>query len=83
MDKYGAHHHQTEDYDLGQSRFGVIHTSFSCPFCCDYSVNVVCQKNMVRYRDVKNVVGEMELLVNDYDVQHVEIIGDTFTINAK
>ncbi len=84
MDKYKAHHWQTWDYDLDQSRFAVIHTSLGCPFSCDYcSVNVVYQKNMVRYRGVKNVVDEMELLVNDYNVQHIEIIDDTFTVNAE
>ena len=84
MDKYRAHHWQTWDYNLDQSRFAVLHTSLGCPFSCDYcSVNVVYQKNLVRYRGVKKVVDEMELLVKNYNVQHLEIVDDTFTVNAK
>jgi radical SAM superfamily enzyme YgiQ (UPF0313 family) len=84
MERYRAHHWQTWDYDLDQSGFAVLYTSLGCPFSCDYcSVNVVYGKHRTRYRSPKDVVRELELLVNRYDVKHVEIIDDTFTLHPK
>jgi radical SAM superfamily enzyme YgiQ (UPF0313 family) len=84
MEKYRAHHWQAWDYELDQSRFAMIYTSLGCPFSCEYcSVNVVYGKNRVRYRSAEHVVGEMKMLVDDYGVQHIEIVDDTFTVNKK
>lgn len=84
MEKYRAHHWQTWDYGLDQTHFAVLHTSLGCPFDCDYcSVNVVYGRNATRYRGIAHVVDEMELLVNEYGIKHLEIIDDTFTINPK
>ena len=84
MEKYRAHHWQVWDYNLDQSGFAVLYTSLGCPFNCDYcSVNVVYGKRGTRYRSAENVIEEIELLVNKYNVKHIEIIDDTFTINPK
>lgn len=84
MEKYRAHHWQTWDYNLDQTGFAVLYTSLGCPFNCDYcSVNVVYQNRLVRYRSPEKIVAEIELLVNQYGVKHIEIIDDTFTLNYK
>ncbi|MDO8461244.1 MAG: radical SAM protein [Deltaproteobacteria bacterium] len=84
MKKYRAHHWQTWDYNLDLSGFSLLHTSYGCPFQCDYcSVNVVYEKYTKRYRDPERVAQELSLLVNEYKVKHVEIIDDTFTVNFK
>lgn len=84
MHKYRAHHWQAWDYNIDTSRFALLYTSLGCPFSCDYcSVNVVYGKNATRYRSPEHVVRELELLVTDYGIRHVEIIDDTFTVNPK
>jgi len=84
MEKYRAHHWQAWDYNLDLTGFAVIYTSLGCPFSCDYcSVNVVYGKNATRYRGADHVVAEIELLVRQYGIKHIEIIDDTFTINPQ
>lgn len=84
MDKYRAHHWQAWDFGLDQSGFSLIFTSLGCPFSCAFcSVNVVYEKNSVRYRSPEHVVRELKYLVKQYGVRHIEIIDDTFTANYK
>jgi len=83
MERYRAHHWQAWDFGLDQTGFAVLHTSLGCPFNCEYcSVNVVYGSRRTRYRSPRNVVREMQLLVDHYGVRHLEIIDDTFTLNA-
>lgn len=84
MEKYRAHHWQTWDYNLDQKGFSVLYTSLGCPFSCDYcSVNVVYGKHSTRFRSPERVAEEIEILVKQYKVKHIEVIDDTFTINPK
>ena len=46
-------------------------------------MNVVYGKHNTRYRSPERVVDEMEHLVNEYGVQHIEIIDDTFTLKPR
>ena len=81
MELYKAHHWQSWDYDMDKSGFAVLYTSLGCPFNCEYcSVNVIYGKHKTRYRSPKNVVQEIDLLINKYNVRHLEIIDDTFTL---
>ncbi len=84
MSKYRAHHWQTWDFGLDQSGFSLVFTSLGCPFSCAFcSVNVVYERNIVRYRSPEHVVKELKYLVGRYGVKHIEIIDDTFTVNYK
>lgn len=84
MEKYRAHHWQAWRYGLDQTGFAVLYTSLGCPFDCDYcSVHVVYQSRKVRYRSPERIAAEIELLVTQYGVKHIEIIDDTFTVNYK
>jgi radical SAM superfamily enzyme YgiQ (UPF0313 family) len=84
MKNYRAHHWQAWGHNVKDlSGFAVIYTSLGCPYNCDYcSVNVVYGKHYTRYRSPEMVVKELELLVEKYGVKYVEIIDDTFTLNA-
>ncbi|HAM39149.1 MAG TPA: B12-binding domain-containing radical SAM protein [Elusimicrobia bacterium] len=84
MEKYKTHHWHAWDYNLRQTNFSLLYTSLGCPFNCDYcSVNVVYGKRGSRFRSAARVVKEIELLVDKYKIQHIELIDDTFTINPK
>ncbi len=84
MDLYRAHHWQAWGRGLDTRGFAIVNTSLGCPFACSYcSVNVVYERHTVRYRSPVKVADEIELLINEYGVQHFEIIDDTFTTNRK
>ncbi|KKQ34575.1 MAG: Radical SAM domain protein [Candidatus Nomurabacteria bacterium GW2011_GWB1_37_5] len=84
MAKYRSHHRQAWDYGLDQSNFALIYTCLGCPFQCDYcSVNTVYGSGRPRYRSVSNVVDEIKYLVDTYNIRHLEIIDDLFTMNVQ
>lgn len=61
-----------------------IHTQRGCPFHCTFCYNnfrVVANK--VRYRPLKNVLDEIELLNNNYDVKMFAITGECVAMNKE
>lgn len=83
MGRYKAHHWQT--WGIGEpSRFSLVFTSLGCPYHCDFcSVNVVYGRRGARYRSPARVIEDLSVLVERYDVKHVEIIDDIFTLNRE
>jgi len=83
MEKYRAHHWQT--WNIGKpNSFAVIFSSLGCPYNCNFcSVNVVYGKRNVRFLTPERFVENIEFLVENYGIQHFEIIDDTFTLNKK
>lgn len=59
---------------------GYILTSRGCPYQCIY-----CNKNIFgakfRARSAENIVEEISLLVNKYNVKEIEILDDNFTMD--
>jgi radical SAM superfamily enzyme YgiQ (UPF0313 family) len=60
-----------------------IFTSRGCPFRCKFCSNKSVFGRRVRYRSAKNVVDEIEYLVNNYRIDGFYIYDDTFTINKQ
>jgi len=60
-----------------------IMTSRGCPYKCVYCSTARHWGHMTRFRSVKNVVDEIEHLVNDYGFQGIEFRDDTFTLSKK
>lgn len=60
---------------------GLIMSSVGCPFQCTYCQNIYGRK--VRYRDIENVVDEIEMLVHKHDVKHISFKDECFTISRK
>ena len=52
-----------------------------CPFSCIYCYRMF--GNRVRFRDSALVVDEIEECINDYGIECITFIYDTFTVNAK
>lgn len=56
--------------------------SRGCPFQCNY-----CNKNIFGYktrlRSVENIIGEMDELVNEFNVNEIHISDDNFNFNRK
>ena len=60
-----------------------IFTSRGCPFRCKFCSNKSVFGRRVRHRSAKNVVDEIEYLVNNYRIDGFYIYDDTFTINKQ
>ena len=60
-----------------------IGTSRGCPFSCAFCSSNVSFGRRYRFRSPKNVVDEIELLINEYNARGIYFREDLFTVNAK
>ena len=60
-----------------------IITTRGCPYSCTYCSAPITAGKRMRYRDPKNVVDEIEMLVNDFGVKEIQIEDDNFTLKRK
>jgi len=60
-----------------------IITARGCPYRCSFCVKAHEMFTRFRYRSAENIREELALLVEDYGVQHVRILDDTFTLIKK
>ncbi len=58
-----------------------IVTSRGCPYRCSYCHNLFGK--MLRKRSVENVIGELRIMKDRYDVEEVEIIDDIFNLDLE
>lgn len=56
-----------------------IQTTRGCPYHCSYCHNLFGKK--LRKRSVENVIGELKLMKEKYNVEEVEIIDDIFNLD--
>jgi len=64
-------------------RIFTIMSSRGCPNACIFCAAPVLYGNIYRGRSAKNIVDEMEVLINDYDVSHVVFYDASFMANRK
>lgn len=77
MEKYLQYHEKVD-----KLRKTISVTSRGCPYQCIY-----CFKSMVgnqfRVRSVEDVLNEIDILYNKYNVEHISFIDETFTIDQE
>lgn len=57
---------------------------YQCTFCSNHALNKVYDfKNYVRYRSIDNVMSEIQLLKDKYQVKSIMISDDTFSIRKE
>lgn len=82
MEKYRAHNWHCFDSLENRGHYGVIYTSFGCPFSCEFcAINSIFGKPGIRYRNPKEVVDEITGLVRDYGVKNLKIADELFILN--
>jgi len=60
-----------------------IMTSRGCPGECIFCASPIMWRRQVRYRSPKNVLDEMEMLYNKYNLEGFTILDDTFALNGR
>jgi anaerobic magnesium-protoporphyrin IX monomethyl ester cyclase len=79
-DKYRAHNwHCFGDFIDNRSPYAVIWTSMGCAYPCEFCcINNLYEKRIFRFRDMKNVVEEIDLLVEKFGVRNLRIYDELF-----
>jgi radical SAM superfamily enzyme YgiQ (UPF0313 family) len=63
---------------------GCIMTSRGCPFKCSFCALDTISRGIVRYRSIKNVVDEIQYMIDSFpQMNHIWIHDDTFLLNNK
>lgn len=82
MNKYRAHNWHCFDNIENRSNYGVVYTSFGCPYSCSFCcVGSLFGKASIRYRNPVEVVDEITSLVKDYGVKNLKIADELFLLN--
>ena len=71
------------DYDATQDQTGGIITSRGCVYNCTYCSSSLIMGKKFRSRSPKNVVDEIEELVDTYHINDIGFMDDTFMLNKK
>lgn len=78
--QYRAHNwHCFGEYIDNRSPYAVIWTSLGCAYPCEFCcVNNLYEKRTFRFRNMVDVVDEIEMLVKDFGVHHLRIYDELF-----
>lgn len=66
---------------MKEKKYMQIFTSRGCPYKCIYCHNIFGKK--FRTRSVENVIQEIQILINDYDIKELLIMDDIFNLNKE
>lgn len=82
MQKYRAHNWHCFGHLDDRQYYAIIYTSLGCPFNCRYcNIHALYNgKPMVRYRSLKRVIEEIDLLVDRYNVKNFKILDEIFVL---
>lgn len=58
-------------------------TSRGCPMQCSFCASAALHGRKLRLRSPEKIVDEMEFLINEYNVETIAFMDDTFTLSSK
>lgn len=81
---YRAHNHQCLG-DFGvRDRYASLSTSLGCPFRCSFcAIHATFGEHRIRYWSPSWVLGQIDVLVNEYGVRVLKVIDEMFVFNPK
>ena len=72
-----------EKYQLNGKRYTTMITSRGCPFRCSFCSSSRLFGGYWRGRSPQNVLDELRIIYEDYEIKHIEFLDDTFTLDNK
>jgi radical SAM superfamily enzyme YgiQ (UPF0313 family) len=70
-----------ENEDDKNNKSTVIHTSRGCPYNCAFCTSFGMWHQRVRFRSIKNIIGEMKQVSDEYGIRQYKFCDDTFSLN--
>lgn len=84
MEKYKAHNWHCFGRLQERAPYGVIYTSLGCPFNCSFCcINAIFGEHKIRYRNIYEVIKEIDFLVRNYSIKNFKIIDEMFALNES
>jgi len=82
MSKYKAHNwHCFHDLD-SRGSYASLQTSLGCPYKCSFCcINAPFGKHGIRYWSPENIIQQIDILVNDYQIKNIKIPDEMFVLN--
>lgn len=65
------------------ARIVTVLTSRGCPYNCTFCSSGITSQKKIKYRNVENIIQELEYLKNTYDIDEFWITDDNFTMNIE
>ncbi|PIQ89620.1 MAG: B12-binding domain-containing radical SAM protein [Candidatus Omnitrophica bacterium CG11_big_fil_rev_8_21_14_0_20_42_13] len=83
MEKYRAHNWHCFDNLKARSPYAVVYTSLGCPFKCSYcNIHALYDGGPgIRFRSIRNVISEIDMLVENYKIRNFKILDELFVLN--
>lgn len=66
-----------------KKNFASIVTSRGCPFSCSFCSAKDVHGRKIRYRNAENVLNEIDLLVNKYDIDEIHVVDENFSFDRQ
>ncbi|MHA1649172.1 MAG: B12-binding domain-containing radical SAM protein, partial [Candidatus Helarchaeota archaeon] len=70
-------------FSMKRSPVAPILTTRGCPYSCSYCASTQFWRRKFRRRSARNIVDEIEYLVNDFKIREIHIWDDNFTLMRK
>ena len=70
-------------HDYKRTPFAPILTTRGCPFSCTYCASTNFWRRTIRYRSPKNVVDEIEYLIQKFGVREIHVWDDNLTLSKQ
>ena len=84
MDKYRAFSWMCMRDFSERTKFASIFTSLGCPYKCSFcAIHATYGEHKIRYWSPEWVLKQLDILVNKYDVKHINIHDELFVFNPK
>lgn len=84
IDKYYQHlHHASLGKNVPIKPFMILCTTRGCPYNCSFCASEVIWHRRVRFRSAANVLSEIDILINEYNIRVLDIGDENFLLNKK
>jgi len=84
MTHYKAHNWHCWDQINDRMPYASIYTSLGCPYKCSFCcINTPFGSNGIRYFSPKQVIREIDILVNEYGVKNIKFADEMFVLSPK
>lgn len=77
---YYKRSHVSRGFSRNVIKIAEIISARGCPYNCIFCASKVVHSNKVRFRNYTNIIAEIKELIDNYRIEHLSFLDDTFTI---